>query len=84
MTEEEKDAYIKKLLTSNIDQHNKISFLSKKVQDLQKQNGELKSQIEKMKNCKNCANYMISEKCPCFFKTGWCKNWEMTKGVSND
>ncbi len=36
-------------------------------------------QIEKMKNCKNCANYMISGKCPCFFRTGWCKNWEMTR-----
>lgn len=41
---------------------------------------ELKAQIEKMKNCKNCANYMISGKCCCFFRTGWCKNWEMTKG----
>lgn len=45
-----------------------------------KQIAELEAQIEKMKNCKNCANYMISEKCPCFFRTGWCKNWEMTKG----
>ena len=61
MTEEEKDAYIKKLLTSNIDQHNKISFLSEKVQVLQKQNGELtdkvrelEAQIEKMKCCANC------------------------------
>ena len=43
---------------------------------------QLEEQIEKMKNCKNCANYMISGKCPCFFRTGWCKNWEMTKGVS--
>ena len=41
---------------------------------------ELEAQIEKMKNCKNCANYMISGKCPGFYKTGWCKNWEMTKG----
>jgi rRNA maturation protein Nop10 len=40
---------------------------------------ELEAQIEKMKNCKNCANYMISGKCPSFFRTGWCKNWEMTK-----
>ena len=45
---------------------------------------ELEQQIEKMKNCKNCANYMISGKCPSFFRTGWCKNWEMTKGVKND
>ena len=28
---------------------------------------ELEAQIEKMKNCKNCANYMISGKCPSFF-----------------
>ena len=40
---------------------------------------ELEAQIEKMKNCKNCANYMISGKCPSFFRTGWCKNWEMTR-----
>lgn len=40
---------------------------------------ELKAQIEKMKNCKNCANYMISGKCPCLFRTGWCKNWELAK-----
>lgn len=40
---------------------------------------QLEAQIEKMKNCKNCANYMISGKCPSFFRTGWCKNWEMTK-----
>jgi len=40
---------------------------------------ELEAQIEKMKNCKNCENYMISGKCPSFFRTGWCKNWEMTR-----
>lgn len=40
---------------------------------------DLEAQIEKMKNCKNCANYMISGKCPCLFRTGWCKNWEMTR-----
>ena len=42
----------------------------------------LEAQIEEMKcwcNCKNCANYMISGKCPSFFRTGWCKNWEMTR-----
>ena len=48
---------------------------------IQKDVAELEAQIEKMKNCKNCANYMISGKCPGFYKTGWCKNWEMTKGV---
>lgn len=40
---------------------------------------ELREQIENMKNCRNCANYMISDKCPRFFRTGWCKNWEMTR-----
>ena len=67
-----------------------VNMLSRHILELQKDKGELidrcrelESQIEKMKNCKNCANYMISGKCPCFFKTGWCKNWEMTKGVSN-
>ena len=43
MTEEEKDAYIKKLVQSNIDQHNKITALSKKVYDLQKENAELRA-----------------------------------------
>ena len=45
-----------------------------------KEIADLKAQIEKMKNCKNCANYMISGKCPCLFRTGWCKNWEMARG----
>lgn len=40
---------------------------------------QLEAQIEKMKNCKNCANYMISGKCPRLFRTGWCKNWELSK-----
>ena len=62
------------------------ALLSQHILDLQKDKGnltdrvrELEQQIEKMKNCKNCANYMISGKCPSFFRTGWCKNWEMTK-----
>jgi hypothetical protein len=94
---DEREAYIKKLVQSNIDQQNKIALLSAKVYKLQKENEEikanadyqlegrdleikeLKAQIEKMKNCKNCANYMISGKCPSFFRTGWCKNWEMTR-----
>ena len=68
-----------------------INMLSRHILELQADKGrltdkvrELEQQIEKMKNCKNCANYMISGKCPCFFRTGWCKNWEMAKGVSND
>ena len=63
-----------------------IQIDAEQIRALQKQNGELtdkvrelKQQIEKMKNCKNCANYMISGKCPSFFRTGWCKNWEMTR-----
>ena len=47
--------------------------------DLEDKIKELEAQIEKMKNCKNCANYMISGKCPSFFRTGWCQNWEMTR-----
>ena len=34
----------------------------------EKRIAELEAQIEKMKNCKNCANYMISGKCPCFLE----------------
>ena len=45
---ESRDEYIKKLLQSNIDQHNKISFLSSKVQVLQKQNTEAKEIISKL------------------------------------
>ena len=52
--------------------------------ELKTESKSLNAQIEKMKNCKNCANYMISGKCPSFFRTGWCKNWEMAKGVKND
>ena len=46
---------------------------------LEGQYKEQREQIENMKNCRNCANYMISDKCPRFFRTGWCKNWEMTR-----
>ncbi|MCR5765650.1 MAG: hypothetical protein K6G09_06710 [Treponema sp.] len=55
---------------------NKLCF---DCQEKEKRIAELEAQIEKMKNCKNCANYMISGKCPSFFRTGWCKNWEMTR-----
>lgn len=46
MTEEEKDAYIKKLVQSNIDQQNKVALLSAKVYKLQKENTELKDEIK--------------------------------------
>ena len=51
----------------------------KTIHTLNERNKMLEAQIEKMKNCKNCANYMISGKCPRLFRTGWCKNWEMTR-----
>ena len=38
----DKDEYIKKLLQANIDQQNKITLLSKKVFDLQKECDRLK------------------------------------------
>ena len=57
-----------------------VDTLTAMVEFAEQETKELKEQIEKMKNCKNCANYMISGKCCCFFRTGWCKNWEMTKG----
>ena len=51
-----------------------IQIDAEQIRALQKQNGELtdkvkelEAQIEKMKNCKNCANYMVSGKCPSFF-----------------
>lgn len=50
MTEKEKDSYLKKLVQSNIDQHNKITALSKKVYDLQKENAELKESLKKWKD----------------------------------
>lgn len=49
MTEEEKTAYIKKLVQSNVDQQNEIAALSKKVYDLQKESYRKEAQIEKMK-----------------------------------
>ena len=52
---------------------------TKTILSLRQNVAELEAQIEKMKNCKNCANYMISGKCPSFFRTGWCKDWEMTR-----
>ena len=45
---EEKRSYVEKLLQSNLDQHNKINFLSRKVNTLQKENGR----VEEIKaNC---------------------------------
>ena len=41
---ESRDEYIKKLLLANIDQHNKIGQLSRKVYALQKENDRLKEE----------------------------------------
>ena len=49
MNKYEKDVYIKKLVQSNIDQHNKIVLLSEKVNALQKKNTELKKENAKLK-----------------------------------
>ena len=46
---ESRDDYIKKLLLSDIDKSNKISELSRKVYDLQKQNGELTDKLTEAK-----------------------------------
>ena len=56
-----------------------VDILTAMVEFAEQETKELKEQIEKMKNCKNCANYMISGKCPSFFRTGWCKNWEIAR-----
>lgn len=51
---ESRDEYLKKLLKSNIDQHNKIGFLSRKVYALERQ-------IEEMKCCGNCIHCKYDE-----------------------
>ncbi len=38
---------------------------------------ELETQIEKMKNCRNCKNEKIEGACGHFTQVGWCKNWEL-------
>ena len=69
---------IKELKAEN-EQIKNSDTLCKLIGEQKRKITELEQQIEKMKNCKNCANYMISGKCPSFFRTGWCKNWEMTR-----
>lgn len=70
MTEEEKTAYIKKLVQSNVDQHNKIADLSQKVYDLQKESYRKEAQIEKMKCCANC-EYEEKVSCICRNNSSW-------------
>jgi hypothetical protein len=81
MTKEELEEEVTRLRNENLDIINKYTRFAETDR---RTIAELEQQIEKMKNCKNCANYMISGKCPSFFRTGWCINWEMSKGVSND
>ena len=38
---------------------------------------DLEKQLEKMRNCKNCKNYMVEGVCGHFTQVGFCKNWEM-------
>ena len=40
---------------------------------------ELKAQIEKMKNCRNCKKEKIEGACGHFTQVGWCKNWELAE-----
>ena len=59
---ESREEYEKKLLLENIDQHNKIVFLSRKVQDLQKENAELKAQLESERDLPAIAYMQGAEK----------------------
>ena len=38
---------------------------------------ELKAQIEKMQNCRNCKNEKIEGACGHFTQVGWCRDWEL-------
>ena len=44
-----------------------------------KEIADLKAQIEKMKNCRNCKNEKIEGACGHFTQVGWCKNWELSE-----
>lgn len=83
MKEEEKDAYIKKLVQSNVDQHNKIVDLSKKVYDLQKESYRKEAQIEKMKCCENCRYCNewgeANSNSPNCKKCNWVSNWKLRR-----
>ena len=52
------------------------------IKELEKENAELKAQIEKMKNCKNCKNEGDYKE-PYRYGTGWCnicKRHKVAKG----
>ena len=76
MTKEELEKEVTRLRNENLDIINKYTRFAETDK---RTSADLEAQIEKMKNCKNCANYMISGKCPRLFRTGWCTNWEMTR-----
>ena len=42
-------------------------------------NEQLREMIEKMKNCRNCKNYMIEGACGHFTQVGWCRDWELAE-----
>ena len=47
----------------------------KKIAELEKENAELKEQIEKMKNCNNCKGYYTKQ---CLGCEDYC-NWELRR-----
>lgn len=61
--ESQREDYIAKLVQSDIDKFNKISFLSSKVQVLQKRNIEAKEIIREFVEW---ANWQGNSKCPSF------------------
>lgn len=73
----QKIQYIKELQEENAELEEKNIELLGKLAFTENALNNAKAQIEHMENCKNCANYMISGKCPAFFRTGLCKNWEI-------
>ena len=62
--------YIKSLEEENNKLLDVINNQDVKIADLEKQ-------LEKMRNCKNCKNYMVEGVCGHFTQVGFCKNWEM-------
>ena len=40
---------------------------------------DLEKQIEKIKCCGNCKNYMIEGACGHFTQVGWCRKWELAE-----
>lgn len=42
-----------------------------------KEIADLKAQIKKMQNCRNCKNEKIEGACGHFTQVGWCRDWEL-------